>query len=59
MPRVEIKLIQTFSKEQVRALFAVCDQEHTPALAERDKAILAVLLDTGIRARELCSLTLV
>lgn len=58
MPRVEITLIQTFSKEQIHALFAACDHEHSPALAERDKAILAVLLDTGIRARELCSLTL-
>lgn len=58
MPRVEVKLIQTFSKDHVRALFAACDQEHSSALAERDQAILAVLLDTGIRARELCGLTL-
>jgi integrase/recombinase XerD len=39
-------------------MFAACEREYTPELVMRDKAILSLLLDTGIRANELCSLTL-
>lgn len=58
MPRVEQKVIEIFTREQTDALFAVCEKEITTQLAVRDRAILSVLLDTGIRANELCSLTL-
>lgn len=53
--RVDIKLIQTFTPGQVAALFKAAGQSMQPL---RNTAILAVLLDTGIRARELCTLTL-
>lgn len=56
MPRVEHKVIATFSPSQVDALFKAAEREDTPALVARTKAILAVLLDTGIRASELCGL---
>jgi integrase/recombinase XerD len=36
----------------------VCKKEYNEELVVRDKAILSVLFDTGIRAGELCSLTL-
>lgn len=58
MPKVEIKVIETFTEDHIRRLFAACGQEATPVLVARDKAILCVLLDTGIRASELTGLTL-
>lgn len=58
LPRVETKVIETFTTTQLKRLFAVTGKEMTVALAARDRAILCVLLDTGIRANELCSLTL-
>jgi integrase/recombinase XerD len=51
-------IIQTFTPEQIDALFKACDKEDSEHLQIRDRAILAVLLDTGIRATELCTLTL-
>jgi|SRR5579885_606476 len=59
MPKVDSKIIVPFSKEQIQRLQVAAGQNtHFPIMAARDKAILAVLLDTGIRALELCSLTL-
>jgi site-specific recombinase XerD len=56
MPHIKEKIIETFTPLQIKALFAAADQEMTPALRARTKAILALLLDTGIRASELCGL---
>src|SRR5258708_31591099 len=58
MPKIDQKVIEVFTVEQLKALFLVCEREYTPVLSARDKAILSVLLDTGIRASELCGLTL-
>lgn len=58
LPRVETKVIEIFTPTQIKRLFVVTSKEITPALAARDKAVLSILLDTGIRASELCSLTL-
>ena len=58
MPRLEKKVIETLTPEQIRAMFQVCEREYTPELVKRDQAILSVLLDTGIRTSELCCLTL-
>lgn len=54
MPQVQEKVIEIFTPDQLKRLFAACQFEKTPRLAARDRAILAVLLDTGIRASELC-----
>jgi len=53
--RVEV-IIQPFTDEQIRDLFEACDKEADEHLQLRDRAILAVLLDTGIRAHELVTL---
>jgi len=55
VPRVEETVIQTFSPLQIEALFQAAEKQPFPV---RDKALLAVLLDSGIRASELTALTL-
>lgn len=54
-PLVRDNQIQPFSDAQVSALFVACTASPAPA---RDTAILALLLDSGMRASELCSLLL-
>lgn len=56
MPRVKRSVIETFTPLQIKALFAAAESEYTPAMQIRAKAILSVLLDTGIRASELLDL---
>jgi site-specific recombinase XerD len=57
VPRVKIPkyVIQTFTPEQMAAMLDSCDI-NTP-LGYRDYTMLLVLMDTGIRAGELCGLT--
>ena len=49
VPRAPQRIIQTFSEEQLRQLLAA-------ARSARDKAILGLFIDTGIRITELASL---
>ncbi|HLG65556.1 MAG TPA: tyrosine-type recombinase/integrase [Ktedonosporobacter sp.] len=58
IPKVDKKTIETFTPEQIKALFVACSKEIYPRLVSRDRAILSVLLDTGVRASELCGLTI-
>ncbi len=53
MPKVEQVLVETFTPAEIKALFAACSKANEPELRARDYAILALLLDTGIRASEL------
>lgn len=57
-PKVVETIIETFSSEQIKALFSACDKEESEHLQVRDRAILAVLLDCGLRATELITLTI-
>lgn len=57
-PRVEQKIIEVFSPEQFDALVAATKREYNAHLQCRDRAILAVLVDTGIRADECVTLTI-
>lgn len=56
--KITQEIIETFSPDQIAALFKACDKEDSEHLQLRDKAILAILLDCGLRATELCTLTL-
>lgn len=58
LPAVPHRLVKTLDQETLDALFAACRWEHAPWLATRNRAILRLLLDTGIRASELCTLTM-
>ncbi|HZC07775.1 MAG TPA: tyrosine-type recombinase/integrase [Ktedonobacterales bacterium] len=56
MPKTAQKVIQVLSQEQYRLLVSATDACALPGLPLRDKAILALLFDTGMRAHELCAL---
>ncbi len=67
-PRFETPQVEPFTQDQVSAMLKACDstnpwkgregirsQRHT---ADRDRAIILVLLSTGMRASELCGICL-
>ncbi|HLW00993.1 MAG TPA: tyrosine-type recombinase/integrase [Ktedonobacterales bacterium] len=56
-PKREKKVIAVFTPRQIDLLFAACDKGENQEQIVRDRAILAILIDTGIRANELCTLT--
>ena len=49
MPRLEKKVLAALTSEEVRAVVRACEYE-------RDKALVLFLLDSGVRASELCAL---
>jgi integrase/recombinase XerD len=62
-PRYERPAIEPLTREEIRALVAACDHTRTwksratvskRPTADRDKAIVLLLVDTGIRRSELC-----
>lgn len=55
LPKVETKVIATLTTAHIQALMRAASSTSTPL---RDRAILSVLLDCGLRASELCQLTL-
>jgi len=67
-PRPEKRAIKDLTESEVRAILSAltwsaeykrpgkCPCKHRLPTAERDKAIVLLLLDTGIRASELCAL---
>lgn len=54
LPKVPDRVMRTFSKEEVRHLLTVMDQQTSTGF--RNYTILLLLLDTGIRASELIGL---
>lgn len=54
-PRAPVPIIEPLSQEQVEALLATCQNNFTGI---RDRLVLMILLDCGLRASELCDLTL-
>ena len=55
-PKLDVKIVEALSPEQIALLFRVCKRDKS-TLGKRDEAIIAALLDTGLRAAELLSLT--
>ena len=58
VPRRDEKVIEVFTAAQYKALYDACAQERYEPTIYRDRAILSLLMDTGVRAAELCGLTL-
>ncbi|MFC2009357.1 tyrosine-type recombinase/integrase [Chloroflexota bacterium] len=55
IPRVPIPLLKAPSPENIRELFAYLDSHYPPDLALRNKAIIAVFIESGLRLFELNS----
>ncbi|HEY3412828.1 MAG TPA: tyrosine-type recombinase/integrase [Armatimonadota bacterium] len=53
-PDAPVDQIKSFDPDELERLFAAAKESHHP---KRDVAILSLLLDTGIRASELCGIT--
>lgn len=51
MPKVEQPEVEIFTDVEIMKLFRACEKTRQP---KRNRAILHMLLDTGIRASELC-----
>lgn len=56
-PQVPQRLIKTLTAEQVERLAAAAKHEMAKWMVYRDRAMLGMLVETGIRAQELCDLT--
>jgi len=57
VPAIEGKIVETFSDEHIRGMLAACELGSTDFLRARNRAIVQVFLGTGIRLKELCTLT--
>jgi integrase/recombinase XerD len=64
-PHVAPPIIDTFTQDEIKALLRACeksrvykngDAAHHRRTSERDQAIILVLMDTGMRASELCTM---
>lgn len=57
-PTLTKKVIIPFSPEDIRTMLRVCETDNDKEKGARDKAIILMLFDTGLRVSELCSLSL-
>ena len=55
-PKKEVKVIGVFNEQHVKAMLKACEGQESEHLIQRDKAIISLLFDTGIRAAELIGL---
>lgn len=55
-PKVEQPIRSIYSEEEIERLLGACDSSD-PEESYRDRAIILLLLESGMRAAELCSLT--
>lgn len=58
VPKVVEKIVETFTDEQIEALIMAAKQNYNEHLRLRDACIVQVLVSTGMRAFELCGLTI-
>lgn len=58
LPKLVKVLIETFNDEHLAAMRKACHREYNDHLRLRDECILSMLICTGIRAFELCGLTI-
>lgn len=58
MPKRDVKVIGIFTPQHIADMLKACEDDELEWLAERNKTIVILLLDTGIRLNELCGLRL-
>lgn len=58
LPKVSAEVIEIFTDDHVRRLLEATKKEFTDTLQVRDVAMIRVMMETGIRAQEVCALTL-
>src|SRR6516162_5165905 len=58
MPKQTHHVVEVFTDRHIQSLYGACEDQVNAVYRARDAAIVSLLLDTGIRARELCGLTL-
>jgi site-specific recombinase XerD len=58
MPKIDKRVMQVFKPNEIQALLKACSKEVYPELQMRSYAAVCLLYETGIRAGELCGLTL-
>lgn len=57
MPKQEKRVIQVFTRKHYDLLMKATDDAFLASLHYRDKALLSLMIDTGLRGTEVCSLT--
>lgn len=57
-PKVESTIVEVFTDKQIEAMLTACKQEENDYMRARASAIVSLLSATGIRATELCTLTI-
>ncbi len=57
-PRMPKTLIKPFNTEDLQKLIFLCNHDNSPFLGARNKAIIMVFLDTGIRLSEIAGMQL-
>lgn len=58
MPKIDTRVIEPFTTQHLAGMQVAIMQNYHPTMRARNTAILDVLVDTGIRASELCGLLL-
>lgn len=53
LPKIDKTIIRIFTKDEINTLFKACRKEDDPVIQVRDRAILSLLLDCGLRLSEI------
>ena len=56
VPKLEKKVKPTYTPEEIHKIYEATKNESTRYLIDRDRAIVTMLTDSGVRASELCTL---
>lgn len=58
IPKVEKKIKECFTEDELNKLYLACRMSDLHFLRDRDRALISLLIDTGLRANEVCTLKL-
>lgn len=55
-PKVEKKVMEVFTPEEVSKIYEACKLNPRRYIVDRDRALISMLFDSGLRATEICTL---